>query len=39
MDLDAAEGMLLIDTVAEKIVHIEILNRHDIRRKLLEALP
>lgn len=34
VDLDAAEGMMLMDTVAEKIVHVEILNRQDIRRKL-----
>ena len=39
MDLDAAEGMVYIDTVAQKIVHVEIQNRQDIRRKLLEALP
>ena len=39
VDPDAAEGIMLIDTVAEKIVHVEILNRQDIRRKLLEALP
>jgi hypothetical protein len=39
VDLDAAEGMMYIDTVAEKIVHVEILNRQDIRHKLLEALP
>jgi hypothetical protein len=39
VDLDAAEGMMYIDTVAEKIVHVEILNRQDIRHRLLEALP
>ena len=39
VDPDAADGLMLIDTVAEKIVHVELLNRQDIRRKLLEALP
>jgi hypothetical protein len=39
MDLDAAEGMLLVDVVAGKIAHVEILNRTDVRCKLLTALP
>jgi hypothetical protein len=39
MGLDAAEGMLLVDVVTGKIAHVEILNRVDVRRKLLEALP
>ena len=39
MDLDAAEGMLLIDIVEGKIAHVESLNRDDVRRKLLAALP
>ncbi len=39
MDLDAAEGMLLVDVVAGKIAHVEILNRVDVRRQLLAALP
>jgi len=30
---------MFLDTVAEKIVLVEILNRHEIRCKLLEALP
>jgi hypothetical protein len=38
-DLDAAEGMLLVDVVAEKIAHVEVLNRADVRRDLLAALP
>jgi hypothetical protein len=38
-DLDAAEGMLFIDVVAEKIAHVEVLNRADVRRDLLAALP
>jgi hypothetical protein len=39
MDLDAAEGMLLVDVVDGKIAHVEILNRVDVRRRLLAALP
>lgn len=39
MDLDAAEGMLLVDVIAGKIAHIEVLNRADVRRDLLAALP
>jgi hypothetical protein len=39
MDLDAAEGMLLVDLVEGKIAHIEILNRVDVRRKLLALFP
>lgn len=38
-DLDAADGMLLVDVVAEKIAHVEVLNRADVRRDLLAALP
>jgi hypothetical protein len=39
IDLDAAEGMLLVDVVAGKIAHVEVLNRADVRRHLLAALP
>jgi hypothetical protein len=39
MDLDAAEGMLLVDAVGGKIAHVEILNRVDVRRKLLAVFP
>lgn len=38
-DLDAHTGMILLDVVEEKIVCIEILNRSEIRMKLLEMLP
>ena len=38
-DLDADTGMILLDVVEEKIVCIEILNRSEIRMKLLEILP
>jgi hypothetical protein len=39
MDLDAAQGMLLLDVVDWAIAHVEILNRDDIRQKLINALP
>ena len=39
LDLDAAEGMLLVDVVEGKIAHVEVLNRVDVRHKLLAALP
>jgi hypothetical protein len=39
MDLDADEGMLIVDVVADTIAHVEVLNRDDIRKKLVEALP
>jgi hypothetical protein len=39
LDLDAAEGMLLVDVVDGKIAHVEVLNRADVRHKLLAALP
>jgi hypothetical protein len=39
MDLDADEGMVLLDVVTGTIVHVEILNRDDIRRKLIAQLP
>jgi len=38
IDLDAAEGMLVLDVVAGKIAHVEVFNRNDIRRKLLATL-
>jgi hypothetical protein len=39
MELEPAEGMLILDVVADKIVHVAILHRDDIRQKLLAALP
>jgi hypothetical protein len=39
MDLDADEGMVLLDVVTGTIAHVEILNRDDIRRKLIAQLP
>jgi hypothetical protein len=39
MDLDADEGMVLLDVVAGTIAHVEILHRDDIRRKLTAQIP
>ena len=38
-DLDATQGMLILDVVASKIAHVEVLNREDVRKKLVAALP
>jgi hypothetical protein len=37
--LDADEGMLVLDAVGGKIVHVEILDRDEIRKKLLRQIP
>lgn len=39
IDLDAAEGMLVLDVVAGTIAHVEVLNRDDIRQKLVATFP
>jgi hypothetical protein len=39
LELEPTEGMLILDVVADKIAHVEILNRDEIRKKLLGALP
>ena len=39
MELEPAEGMLILDVMAGTIVHIEVLHRNDIRQKLLSLLP
>ena len=39
MDLDAAEGMVILDVVAGTIAHVEVLYREDVRQKLIAALP
>lgn len=39
MDLDADEGMVLLDVVAGTIAHVEVLNRDDVRRKLMAQFP
>lgn len=38
-DLDAQTGMVILDVVSGVIAHVEILNRDDIRKPLLAALP
>jgi hypothetical protein len=38
-ELEPAEGMLILDVVAGTIVHVEVLYRDEIRKKLIAALP
>jgi hypothetical protein len=38
-DLDAATGMIILDVVSGVIAHVEVLNREDIRKQLISALP
>ena len=39
LDLDAAEGMLVLDVVAGTIAHVEVLNRYEIRQRLIAEFP
>jgi len=39
VELEPETGWLILDVVADKIVHVEVLYRHDIRGKLLVSLP
>ena len=39
MELEPTVGMLILDVVGGAIVHVEVLNRDDVRQKLLAALP
>jgi hypothetical protein len=39
IDLKPAKGMLILDLVADRIAHVEVLYRDDIRKTLLAALP
>lgn len=37
--LDAKKGWLILDVVDKKIACVEVLDRHEIREKLLRQLP
>jgi hypothetical protein len=37
--LTPEDGMVILDVVVEKIACVEVLNRDDVRQKLLELLP
>jgi hypothetical protein len=37
--LDPTEGMLILDVVDGVIAQVEVLNRNDIRQRLLKVLP
>lgn len=39
VELEAREGMLILDILDGTIVHVDVLNRNDFRQKLLTALP
>ena len=39
IDLDAEEGMLIVDAVDERIVCVEVLYRNRVRDRLAELLP
>jgi hypothetical protein len=39
MDLDAVTGMVILDVVAGRIAHVEVLNRDDTRKRLIAAIP
>jgi hypothetical protein len=39
LDLDAKEGMLILDVVGDVIAYVEVLNRDDIKDALLAAFP
>lgn len=39
IELEPTEGMLILDVVKDRIAHVEVLNRNEIREKLLAALP
>ena len=38
-DLDAEKGMIVLDVVDGCIAHVEVLNRDEVRRDLIAALP
>lgn len=39
LDLDAERGMVIINVVLGLIAHVEVLNRDDVRKPLIAALP
>lgn len=39
LELDPTQGMLILDIVDGTIAHVELLNRGDVQKKLLNALP
>ncbi len=39
IDLDASDGMLILDVVAGTIAHVEVLYRDGIRNKLIAHFP
>jgi len=39
VELELEKGMLILDVVRDKIAHVELLHRQDIRERLLVSLP
>jgi|SRR5208282_527226 len=39
IDLDATEGMILLDVLNTKIAYVEVLYRDEIRKTLLSRIP
>jgi hypothetical protein len=39
VELELEKGMLILDVVRDKIAHVELLHRRDIRERLLVSLP
>jgi hypothetical protein len=39
VELEPETGMLILDVVADKIVHVEVLYRNEVREKLLVLFP
>src|SRR5580704_19555112 len=39
LDLDAENGMIVIDVVSDVIAHVEVLNRDDVRKRLTAVFP
>jgi|SRR5579859_7253308 len=39
IELDTKEGMLILDVVDGAIAQVEVLNREDVRKALLTAIP
>lgn len=39
LDLDAERGMVILDVVSGLIAQVEVLNRDDVRKPLVAALP
>lgn len=39
LDLDAEKGMVILDVVSGVVAHVEVLNRDDVRERLIAVFP